>query len=61
MAADHLIRPVDLERRETCAAELRVRFPEHAAAILSALDANPSAGLPYHGTPHMLVVALAVL
>lgn len=55
------MRPVDLERRARCEAELRTRFPEHAAAVLSALDANPSAGLPYHGTPHMLVVALATL
>lgn len=32
-----------------------------ADAVLAALDANPSAHLPYHGTPHILVVALAVL
>lgn len=55
------MRPIDLERRETCAAELRARFPIQADAVLDALDANPSAGLPYHGTPHMLVVALAAL
>ncbi|WP_354214781.1 hypothetical protein [Arthrobacter sp. UYCo732] len=55
------MRPVDLERREACATELRARFPGHAEAVLSALDDNPSAELPYHGTPHMLVVALAVL
>ncbi|ACL42421.1 hypothetical protein Achl_4470 (plasmid) [Pseudarthrobacter chlorophenolicus A6] len=55
------MRPVDLERRARCAAELRARFPKHAGAVLSALDANPSAALPYHGTPHMLVVALATL
>lgn len=55
------MRAIDLERRDLCTAELRARFPEHAAAVLTALDANPSADLPYHGTPHMLVVALAAL
>lgn len=55
------MRPVDLERRDRCGAELRIRFPKDAYAVLSALDANPSAALPYHGTPHMLVVALATL
>lgn len=55
------MRPIDLERRALCAAELQSRFPEHAGAVLAVLDANPSAGMPYHGTPHMLVVALATL
>lgn len=55
------MRAIDLERRAQCADVLLARFPEHADAVLSALDENPSAGMPYHGTPHMLVVALAAL
>ena len=55
------MRPIDYERRAAIAAELEQRFPSNAGLLLDALDANPSAAMPYHGTPHLLVVALAVL
>lgn len=55
------MRPIDLERRQRCLEELRVRFPDHAEAVMAAVDANPSVDLPYHGTPHLFVVALAAL
>lgn len=54
-------RPVDDERRSGLAAYLHAAMPTGAEAVLDALDANPSAHLPYHGTPHILVVAGAVL
>lgn len=54
-------RPVDNERLDSLAAYLRSSMPEGAADVMGALDANPSAHLPYHGTPHILVVAHAVL
>lgn len=54
------MRPIDLERRQAVASELERRGLD-ANRIMTALDANPSALLPYHGTPHILVVALAVL
>ncbi|NKX53971.1 hypothetical protein HGG74_05330 [Arthrobacter sp. E918] len=55
------MRPIDLERRQRCLDELRARFPDHAGEVMAAVDANPSADLPYHGTPHLFVVALAAL
>lgn len=53
-------RPIDVERRASLAAYLCSAMPE-APTVMDALDANPSAHLPYHGTPHILVVAHAVL
>lgn len=55
------MRPIDRERRQRCLDELRTRFPDHTDAVMAAVDANPSAELPYHGTPHLFVVALAAL
>jgi predicted metal-dependent HD superfamily phosphohydrolase len=55
------VRPIDRERRQQCLDELRARFPGHADAVMAAVDVNPSADLPYHGTPHLFVVALAAL
>ncbi|WP_415853618.1 hypothetical protein [Sinomonas sp. G460-2] len=55
------MRPVDHDRRARIAAELEERFPAHAGRLLAVLDVNPSAAMPYHGTPHLLVVAHAVL
>ncbi|MCC3292357.1 hypothetical protein [Arthrobacter sp. zg-Y1110] len=52
---------MDTERRGKLADYLRGSLGPRADSVLAALDANPSAHLPYHGTPHILVVALAVL
>lgn len=32
--------------------------PNEASRIIAAVDMNPSASMPYHGTPHLYVVAL---
>lgn len=54
-------RPIDLERRKEVLDTLE--FFEYAdpEKIIHVVDSNPSAGLPYHGTPHLYVVALSVL
>lgn len=58
---DYVPRPIDTDRRAGLDTWLRTAMPDGAERVMAALDANPSAHLPYHGTPHVLVVAHAVL
>ena len=57
---EYVPRDIDLVRRGQVQAYLSASpYRGFREEIMEALDSNPSAGLPYHGTPHLYVVALS--
>lgn len=52
------VRPIDHERRADVLRLLESLIPQSAHEVMSVIDSNPSAHLPYHGTPHLYVVTL---